>query len=571
VDQDQRNALLDILICRVSFKELKYLVFTILEPGDFDRLSGNTHDEKCISFIEELHRKDKEDKLLEVIADRRPDIDLSPFNIVPDPPLEIEEPQPTKFLPFANREEEWKKIVLYPGGQYYLFDAPAGYGKTALLKKLYEEFIDRGWFCAYVVSKEESEDSLTLSNIFERLVQQLEIRPKIYSDDPRRTSLEISKAIVEKRENEPGVALLFDIDHAPQDDFMPVLKIIVETIIPSIWEGLMRNSDFFRLTPKNYRVAVAGRYIATRVKEFNFTYNFDATQLKPLDYRVAQDICTPYVGNRLLDQAERDDFAAHLLFHSSGHPRCMARILQEFEQCAYPPSDFFEFHREKIEKTVSQEISWVKQSIVPSLQEAFENLCIYRRFDYALLQQLLEVPNLIWPGLAEDKYDLARKLKQTYLVDWTGENYQHLSDDITRRLLLLHRIDNDPDRFIYDCEQAKQFCTERLQDSSECRPFWALEVLAEYFQAHIMQIDELQKRRNLRQDFFETELPHVLQLLIKGQHPRVQYEPLKLILAQDWELQFIVNYYLRDDNYNKEPYKEMSQRIDQFFARAFGT
>jgi hypothetical protein len=59
----------------------------------------------------------------------------------------------------------------------------------------------------------------------------------------------------------------------------------------------------------------------------------------------------------------------------------------------------------------------------------------------------------------------------------------------------------------------------------------------------------------------------VLRLLIKDQDPRAQYEPLKLILAQDWELQFMVNYYLRGDIYSPELYKDvLLQEIDQFFC-----
>jgi hypothetical protein len=515
--------------------------------------------------MEELYRKNWEDKLLETVMESQPDIDLSPFDI--DLAPEIEE-TPIGFLPFANRKDEWERVVLYPRRQYCLFDAPAGYGKTALLKKLRKEFTDRGWFCAYVPSKEEGTgDPLTLSNVFERLVQELEIQPNFYSDDPRRTSLEIGKAIIEKHKDQPGIALLFDVDRAPRKEFMPILKIIIETIIPTIWEALTRNSDFFRLTPKNYRVAVAGRYLATRIENFDFTYNFDVTQLEPFDYQVVQNICTPYVGNRLHNKAERDDFAAHLLFHSGGHPRCMARILQDFEECAFPPGEFFMFHRKRIEKIVSQEIDQVRRGITPNLRQVLENLCVYRRLDHALLREFLAAPHLVYPGLAKDEYDLAMKLKQTYLVDWTGDNYQHLSDDITRRLLVLRRIYNDPDRFRSDCEQAKQLCEERLQNSSEYGIVWGLEVLVEYLQTHIMQIGDPQKRLKLRQYFLETELPRVLQLLVKGQDPRAYYEPLKLVLAQDWELQFMVNYYLRGAIYNQEPYKEMLQRIEQFFDR----
>jgi hypothetical protein len=110
VNQEQKIALLHILKDKTSPQLLRYYIYTVLGPGSFDRLRGENHVEWCIAFMEELYRVGKEDRLLEEIMDCRPDIDFSPFDIALDSTPEIKEPQPTEFLPFANRKNDMEEL-----------------------------------------------------------------------------------------------------------------------------------------------------------------------------------------------------------------------------------------------------------------------------------------------------------------------------------------------------------------------------------------------------------------------------------------------------------------------------
>jgi hypothetical protein len=174
------------------------------------------------------------------------------------------------------------------------------------------------------------------------------------------------------------------------------------------------------------------------------------------------------------------------------------------------------------------------------------------------------------PRLAEDAYDLAAKLRQSYLLEWAGEGYRHLSDDIIRRLLILRRKNDAPHGFRAACQQAKQFCQDQLLESSEYGPFWALESLFEFLQAHMQELEDLDRRLDIRHQFFEIELPFVLNLLIQGRDPRSEYVPFKRILTDDWELKFMVNYYLRGETFDRELYRKMEQKVEVFFHNVSG-
>lgn len=53
------------------------MVFKILGAGAYNNLPGAAHTERCIAFMEELHRRGQEDKLLAQLSKSRPDIDVS--------------------------------------------------------------------------------------------------------------------------------------------------------------------------------------------------------------------------------------------------------------------------------------------------------------------------------------------------------------------------------------------------------------------------------------------------------------------------------------------------------------
>ncbi len=809
-----RDALFDIVRDRLSPSELRNLVDQVLGAGAFDDLDVESYPDRYDAFLKQVEQGEKENSLLEQIAKARPDIDLTIFNIAPISEEKRKDSKHTKFIPFTNREPELKKVVDKPNAQYHVFDAPVGYGKTALLDKLKKEFDNLGWFCVYISSK----DQRTISQVISHLVDVLGIDSPTCKDDTHQSGIEIGKAVAERRTQEPGLALLFDIDRTLEDPFKPVLKALIENLIPGIWDGLIQNSDFFEITSQSYRVVIAGRYLAKIVIKLDLFYQI--IRLPPFDYHIAQDMCTRYVEKVLVkDKTERDEFAAHLLFHSGGHPGCIAHTLRILEQPGVSPANLFTSHRKQIEEIVCNEANSVRQCIDRDWRRIFDVLCIYRRFDQLLLNRFLDadstpcvlivtvtkvevqavldvfskaagkrwtrrfigsktyynlythggVPvfmvqsgmgiatpggalstvrqaiqdlepqaiimcgiafglqpdkqqlgdilvaeqiqyyepqkvdrrrghisrgdrvtsdalpldrfrsgDLEWQGapthfglvlsgeklvndpafqnmlleaepeavggemegaglyaaardakvdwilvkaicdwadgeknddahplaarnaaqfvlhvlqlggwsgieqverlhtdsirqgMVDGAYDLAIKLKQSYLIDWAIEGSRHFSDNTTRRILVRRLQEDAPDDFRAACNRAKQFYLERLESLDGSSHFWALEVLFEYLQANVGEIGDLKQRRAMRQQFLDVELPAVLNSLVTNRDPRSEYELFKPVLERDWELQFVANYYLRDVAYDDSVYQEILGRVEQFFASASG-
>jgi len=73
-DQKTRNAILGVLQKRVNPVGLRVLVFKVLGTGAYDNLSGDTHIERCISFLEEIERREKGEELLAELAATYPDV-----------------------------------------------------------------------------------------------------------------------------------------------------------------------------------------------------------------------------------------------------------------------------------------------------------------------------------------------------------------------------------------------------------------------------------------------------------------------------------------------------------------
>lgn len=481
------------------------------------------------------------------------------------------EPEPTSFIPFINREKEWKRIVEYPDGSYYLFGGPAGYGKTALLRKIQEEFRHRNWLCAYVSI---SEEYATLPQLILEIGKQMQIEVPVNINDenpPGKIGELLGKALTRQEEvhHYLGIALLLDVDHEPWPALIDLLKVMVEELIPGLYDGLAA-SDYFLKTQKterSFRVILSGRYLASHIQKFDYTYSrYDITQLTPFDYTVALDICR----QNITQSDEQEAFAPHLLFYSGGHPRCMVHILEAFQESRMLTTPFLrsEQYRTQIKQISFEEAAWVRANIPNHVRTIFDILCLYRRLDIPLFNELLQ-KGVIWHGAAEDGYELRSKLLETYLINWTDESRRYVSDSIVRRMLTIWLYRNlSADEFTFRCEQAKSFYLQRLQHATESRPYWAIEVLFEFLQSNIFLIEDQSSRSQLSQTFFEEKLPSVLDPLFENcDDPRTERDSLVGVLEQDWEFCFTLNYYLRDLVYNDAPYRAMLQAIENDVTR----
>ncbi len=472
-----------------------------------------------------------------------------------DAPEKVMQP----LIPFANREQAWQKIVMRPEGQYYLLEGPTGYGKTAFLKKILVDLERSDWLCAYVSVKE----SATLFETTKKIAEQLNLTPNWYQN-PELTGLELGKSIAQLQEcqSASGFCLLLDVDHEQPTYAKSFFKNMVERFVPSIYDGLIHHSDYFRTTQASYRTVFAGQNLTRTQQRFKKRYKFNTIQLSNFTYDIIQQIC----AEMFTDTQERDTFAAHLLFYSGGHPRTVNRILTEYLKVGFPPAYFYLYHSHEIKAIVLEETKAVHDDIDLEWQSILETLCLYRRFDHPVLRRLME-RGIIEQNTYEDEYELAIDLKLSHQVKWSDRNRRYLINDLTGKMLAIWlRQTIPPDQYKSHCQQAKLICEKRLEESYEYRAQWAVDALFEYLQCNVTDINDDSNRKVIANYFFKVELPRILAQLIDGRDSRAEYYPLLGVLEEDSEFRFILNYSLRGQHYTDEPYQTMLESIHHFFA-----
>ena len=473
--------------------------------------------------------------------------------------LDGDAPVVQPMIPCVNREQAWERIVVRPTGQYHLLEGPTGYGKTTFLKTVLDDLRRRNWLCAYVSVKEAA----TLFETTKKIAEQLNLAPNWYQN-PQLTGLELGKSIAQSQHHQSaaGFCLLLDVDHEQPAYAKSFFKNMVEHFVPSIYDGLIHHSDYFRTTQASYRIVFAGRDLARMQQRFRKRYKFNTIQLSNFTYDMIQHLCAEFFP----DTQERDTFAAHLLFYSGGHPRTVNRILSEYLKVGLPPTYFYLYHAHKIEAIVLEEAKAIRDELDPEWRSILETLCLYRRFDHPVLKHLIE-HRTIQHNRYEDEYELAIDLKLSHQAKWSDRNRRYLINDLTGKMLSIWLRESAPlDQYKTSCQQAKLICEKRLDESYEYRAQWAVDALFEYLQCNVTDIHDDRNRQVIANYFFKVELPRILAKLIEGRDSRAEYYPLLGVLEEDWEFRFVLNYSLRAQHYTDTPYQTMLESINHFFA-----
>jgi hypothetical protein len=233
----------------------------------------------------------------------------------------------------------------------------------------------------------------------------------------------------------------------------------------------------------------------------------------------------------------------------------MATILNEF-QFGWPADTYLlgkeTQHFQKVMLPVVDEVRKVR------LRDELDTLSPCRRFTPAFLR------NFIDQGLIrqDDEYRLADELTATYLV---GRKSGFLLDDITRRLLAIRLRHEDLGRFIKICQAGRKIYADDLSDPTTTRPeIIAIELLYQELQlGYYQHALDAKGRTELRGQFF-TILDDHLHTLVAKRDAREMIANLLDALEDDWEFQFVINYFLREDVYNEQPYQELKRRVDKF-------
>jgi len=554
METEQRKKLLYILTKRFSEDALRTLAFVIRGVGAYDDLRGENHTAKAISLLELLEYRGRIADIVEYIKEFRTDVELSGLDIEPEPEL-------PPHVEFVNRRSEINYITDPRAPQYQLVDAPAGYGKTELLKEIARHYREQGWLDIHVEMPPKKtlspEDVVTaIAEVGKCDIADVQQFATI-GEWARKMGYQVTGCLLEhlkeiqrlKKVRAEGIILLLDSVEMLGDS---TARLLLNELVPGIQKGLQSAG-----IQSPFRAIFAGRYISADWKR-RASFVLSGTSLTPFSFSIVKETVEEFAAKAgvSLPPEEVARIASHLMCLTGGHPGCMATILSAF-QFGWPADTYLlgqeTQHFQKVVLPVVDEVRKVH------LRDELDTLSPCRRFTPAFLRSFIN-RGLIRQG---DEYRLADELTATHLV---GRKDGFLLDDITRRLLAIRLRYEDPGRFIEICQASREVYADYLSNPKTTRPeIIAVELLYQelqlgYYHQHVLDV---QGRAELAERFFGMLDDH-LHTLVAERDAREMIANLLDALEDDWEFQFAINYFLREDMYNERPYQKLQQRVNKF-------
>jgi hypothetical protein len=296
------------------------------------------------------------------------------------------------------------------------------------------------------------------------------------------------------------------------------------------------------------KVIIAGRYIAES-KELSQQLPWNVMSLKPFSFQIVQKTVEKFSqssGKSFL-RNHKLDIAAHLMHITGGHPKCMADVLESWPPGWSARRYLVEREDHHYKERIRPVIENIRDNIPENLRETMDTLSVVRRFNDQLIRCFIEQGFIDWYR-SEDA--LIDQLKRTYLVN---QKEGFVQDDITRRLLAIRLSKSNPDRFSRINQVSLSFYEGRLASEQSYRPD-ILAVEAFFQRLQYSHPNNLSKKQVIGWLFTLTES------LSEGRDLEVVQGFVEL-LEKDWELQFMVNYYLQTDGYRDEPFNRLLMEV----------
>ena len=276
-------------------------------------------------------------------------------------------PPPSTQLPFKNREEELGEICKKSSHVFIMIDAPAGYGKTHLLYKIKDNYIERGWKCFCVDLKQCATADDCLKEVLQLLSQQADC------------SNEVSRARLKTEFSKCNTILLFDNGHLLETKQLAEL---INTFV--YWKEYIKHGTF--------RVIIAGRYLSNKNKRlWRKGPGFSPIHLSPLSKNIVEKLLTA-ISNEKSPNAESTQISklAELVEKiSCGHPRSICNLVQHFKNNHWEVSDNSD---ELFNKYVRPELDTMLKDLSDGAKAAFEILCVFRKIGIETIGKLRDQP-----------------------------------------------------------------------------------------------------------------------------------------------------------------------------------
>ncbi|MBI5933480.1 MAG: TIR domain-containing protein [Chloroflexi bacterium] len=464
---------------------------------------------------------------------------------------------------FVNRQDEIDELtattISKTPGQYFIVHAPAGYGKTDLLTELDKRFSQKeGWKPARAVIAKSD----TLQDIASQLAVSLEI--DLNGGSNKGWGELLGGALIQKfRNNNPpeGLVLLIDLDQELSSD---LVRGLLDEFIPQVWASLT-NLRAFSSQQSRFRVIVAGRNLANTdaVKQTSLAIN--KRPLKPFTFDVIKTSAAEFLCN--FEPSKIDNFAADVLFLTGGHPGAMAHCFNFVQQQGFPLAQLMQYGDDIWNDYLYRVCEHDYQMLaVADVKSVIDPLCVWRYSDDFVLQKLLGKHKV---ESVRDEYDLRDKLAQTNIFEIKG---RYLKDDINRRLLVIRLRKTQAIQYQIYTNEARTICEKHLKEPDLQSPErWMIEYLFQSLQMNVDGYAISDHARATLSQKFKKDVTKSLKLYLcrpstktaaqRKQAIHILFD--KMDEEDQWEFPFLVNYLLREHDYNETPYNQLRDQILQ--------
>lgn len=452
---------------------------------------------------------------------------------------------------FVDRERELHTAQGPYAAPYLFFDAPAGYGKTELLYAIKQQLLLDGWLCFYLEIPPELHDSLELVHRLARAASLARLLPSLVD---LRFGGSFLTAMLRTRLETFGstgaVILLDNLERLAPPEADRFLNEFVKDLVTAF------HGDRQAARPVQLRLILAGRYAGPQWKRNAQAIALQVTELPPFNYRSVRETIRRQLNDQVRDL---DLLAAHVLNMTGGHPGCIAETLRLVDP-AQPSEQQMQGKAEIVQTRLLPLINEARRTIPEPLRLIFDNLSVFRRSSQAILHTMLETGIISYPG---DARQLEADLITTYLV---RRRDGFIQDESIGRLLALRLRWTDSQRFLQLCRTGRSLYERAIATSS--RPeIMAMEAIYQELQiAYYESAQDRQARAQLRERFFHADgiLQHYLRLLGTIPDAADVKANLHALLDDehgDWEFQFAVNFFLRDEQFDDQPSAEVRSQI----------
>jgi hypothetical protein len=493
-------------------------------------------DDKPRALLEQIREQGLVHDLCMLLQHKYPAIPLTGIDL-----------SPGKRINFVNRNQEQREACNRDGPPLVLLEAPAGYGKTELLLSILARQYRDNWICVHVTTPGDC------TRAFDLCVEVARRAGVSRNLANLRTIQEIATWVAavldeQMKNDNPGIALFVDcvedLDEAAIKEFLDKFL------------GYLQGMH-------TVRVFFAGRYVSSRWERQagDLGLGLMILRLTPFRFRYVQQT----VKQLSPEDGDVDLLAAYLMHVTGGHPGCMAEIMNQMDFSG-DAETYFAAHQAQHRARVLQVVDDVRASIDEGLRDVFEALSVFRRYTYHMLTRILETDLVAYEGNA---VSLDAALTATYLVD---RKQGFIQDEIVRRLFANQLRWRDPDRFLALCKLARSLYLEALPSRSNPHAM-LLELLYQelmigYYEGGQTGDDRAGlKRRFLGQD----GILHRHLALLRAREDEYEDAKRNLLASlrdedENWEFRFTINFTLRQDGYNNDPFDAMRREVEAFFA-----